>query len=152
MQPPARPLSLTVSFHFSWSNVLIFNYTYIGFTSSYTIHALYIYELFYIPILYLFYTHILHFCTVLYFNKNIYMIQPPILHSPCLHEGELFKISRALVFLELTGSGVYHVESETYFFLQTVSFMELLQSIIQPRGHFDFLILWAFATNQTETE
>ena len=72
MQPPARPLSLTVSFHFSWSNVLIFNYTYIGFTSSYTIHALYIYELFYIPILYLFYTHILHFYTVLYFNKNIY--------------------------------------------------------------------------------
>ena len=69
------------------------------------------------------------------------MIQPPILHSPCLHESELFKISRALVFLELTGSGVYHVESETYFFLQTVSFMELLQSIIQPRGHFDFLIL-----------
>ena len=63
---------------------------------TYTIHS-YICTV-YIPILYLFYTCILYFLTVLHFDKKC-MIQPPILHSLdrfpsyCLHNSELFKIS-----------------------------------------------------------
>ena len=52
-------------------------HTYTIYTCIYTV---------YIPILYLFYTRILYFFTVYYTSiKNIYMIQPPILHSLCFH-------------------------------------------------------------------
>ena len=57
-------------------------------THTYIIHT-FIYTV-YIPILYLFYTRILYFFTVLYLNKNVYMIQPPVLHAPCFYATLLF--------------------------------------------------------------
>ena len=44
-------------------------YTNIGLTSLFTIHA-YVYTVYYLPILYLFYTCILYFFTVLHFHQK----------------------------------------------------------------------------------
>ena len=81
------PPSLTDSLDFSWSNVLILYLYYISLSSSYLHYTyLYIYYLYiYIPILDLFYARILYLFIVLHFNKKIYMVQPPVLHSLCFH-------------------------------------------------------------------
>ena len=71
---------------------------------TYTIHTC-IYTV-YIPILYLFYTRILYFYSVLYFNQKHIPPKPPsytrlVSTLMGLCGGELLKISRALVDLEL---------------------------------------------------
>ena len=61
---------ITGNLHFSWSNVLILYCTYISLTSSYTIHT-YVWLFSIYPLLYLFYTQILYFFAVLYFNISL---------------------------------------------------------------------------------
>ena len=56
-------------------------YTYIGLTSSYTIHA-------YVLFIYLYYNYfiLVYYTSILYYTLiKMCMIQPPILHLPCFH-------------------------------------------------------------------
>ena len=100
-----------------------------------------LYTLIHVLFIYLYYTYfiLVYYTSTLYYTliKNIYdptsYFTLDLYPTHCFHDGELLKLSRALVFLESTRSGVMRMlkvtkssmRSGTYFILKTISTMKL---------------------------